>query len=139
MLEIWMPTGVLSLNVILWSYGLPLRSKVPYCVVIISPVNSFKDPFKVAEWEMNGGPNSEWWRDTEFLCPATLRAVCNLTTSVTNKLHVAWFCQKCTQYNNVFFYENIPIGSSLLIPFILIRDFQTGWNSKKNLPLISYV
>merc|ERR1712039_285797 len=34
---------------------------------------------KVVEWQKNGG---DWWRDTEFMCPATLRAVCNLQTMV---------------------------------------------------------
>ena len=47
-------------------------------------VPSLKDHFKVAEWELvNSGMDSDWWRDTEFLCPATLRAVCNLSTMVT--------------------------------------------------------
>ena len=36
---------------------------------------------KVSQWQENGG---DWWRDTEFMCPATLRAVCNLQTMVIN-------------------------------------------------------
>ena len=40
----------------------------------------------------NGG---DWWRDTEFLCPATLRAVCNLATAVNQIFLCMFFSPFC--------------------------------------------
>ena len=51
-------------------------------VILINTLDTLKILLtKVVEWQKNGG---DWWRDTEFMCPATLRAVCNLQTMVIN-------------------------------------------------------
>ena len=62
------------------------------------PVNSFRNVFllkiKVADW--NHHQNGDWWRDTEFLCPATLKAVVKLSTMVIKEKSHVFCCMNCS-------------------------------------------
>ena len=75
-------------------------------VILINTLDTLKILLtKVVEWQKNGG---DWWRDTEFMCPATLRAVCNLQTMVINcmlELHDSFNLHVilCTLQNIMFF------------------------------------
>ena len=69
-----------------------------YKIILLHPVNSFRNVFllkiKVADW--NHHQNGDWWRDTEFLCPATLKAVVKLSTMVIKEKSHVFCCMNCS-------------------------------------------
>ena len=94
------------------------------------PVNSFRNVFllkiKVADW--NHHQNGDWWRDTEFLCPATLKAVVKLSTMVIKEKSHVFCCMNCSLVSfytlELFFQYFCSEYFCNFLKFFYVREYE---------------